>query len=105
LKDLSLILHIGELKKAGVASLKIEGRMKRPEYVALAVEACKTALSGKIPDIKPLQDMFSRNGFTDGYYTGNYIDMNGTRTEKDINATKKALNVSGKRYGNRRRIK
>ena len=46
LKDLSLADRIGELTRMGVASLKIEGRMKRPEYVAAAVTAVRRAREG-----------------------------------------------------------
>jgi len=91
LKDLSLINHIAELREMGVTSLKIEGRMKRPEYVAAAVTACKKALAGQALDLEQLKSVFSRSGFTDGYYTGNYRDMQGIRTKEDVAATAKAL--------------
>lgn len=42
--DLCLVDHLAELKKAGVNSLKIEGRMKRPEYVAVVTSAYRHAL-------------------------------------------------------------
>ena len=70
LKDLSLIEYIDELKEMGVASLKIEGRMKRPEYVAAAVTACKNSLNNT-PDEeinRSLHAVFSRSGFTKGYF-------------------------------------
>ena len=91
LKDLSLIKHIGKLKEAGVATLKIEGRMKRPEYVAAAVEACRKALSSEGYDVKLLTDTFSRGGFTYGYFSENYADMKGRRTKEDAANTAKAL--------------
>ena len=69
LKDLSLIPKARELAEIGVDSLKIEGRMKRPEYVASAVNELKNALSGRAPDMAVLRGVFSRGGFTDGYYT------------------------------------
>ena len=51
LKDQSLIPYLGELWDMGVASLKIEGRMKRPEYVASAVAACRQMLlEGKVSE-------------------------------------------------------
>ncbi|MCL2071409.1 MAG: U32 family peptidase [Oscillospiraceae bacterium] len=93
LKDLSLIQHIGELREMGVASIKIEGRMKRPEYVFAAVDACKKALNGDIPDMALLCDLFSRNGFTDGYYIGDYSGMGGVRTKKDVLITAEALGM------------
>ena len=52
LKDMCHIEKIRELERAGVASVKIEGRMKRPEYVFAAVEACRTARSGGRPDME-----------------------------------------------------
>ncbi len=70
LKDMSFITRVRDLEAAGVCSVKIEGRMKRPEYVAAAVTAVRTALDGKEPDMATLQAVFSRSGFTDGYLTG-----------------------------------
>ena len=70
LKDLSLLPHIDKLAEMGVASLKIEGRMKRPEYVAAATASARQAVDKKeIPDLlkSSLSNVFSRSGFTDGY--------------------------------------
>ena len=75
LKDLSLIPHIRTLHEAGVLSFKIEGRMKRPEYVAAAVTACRQALENGEPEgvlSRQLQAVFSRSGFTDGGGTPYY---------------------------------
>ncbi|MCD7769398.1 MAG: U32 family peptidase [Oscillospiraceae bacterium] len=84
LKDMSLLSHIDELRQAGVQTLKIEGRMKRPEYVAAAVTACKKARAGEPYDRKTLEAVFSRSGFTDGYLTGRRDKtMFGRRTEAD----------------------
>jgi putative protease len=98
LKDLSLINHIKEIKECGVASLKIEGRMKRPEYVAAAVLAVKAALSGEEPDIETLRSVFSRSGFTDGYFTGNKYSMFGSRTKEDVIAADKVLPEIRQKY-------
>lgn len=85
LKDLSLIYAMKELQDAGVCSLKIEGRMKRPEYVAAAVTACRDALAGKSVDLERLEAVFSRSGFTDGYFTGRRNhEMFGYRTKEDV---------------------
>ncbi len=87
LKDLTLTDYLKELRDMGIASFKIEGRMKRPEYVAAAVTACKQAVNGQIdPQIKKdLQDIFSRTGFTDGYYKNALgKDMFGTRRKEDV---------------------
>jgi len=90
LKDLSLIPYLNELKDMGVSSLKIEGRMKRPEYVAAATAACRQMLdNGFVDDAisSALEKVFSRSGFTDGYYTGKLgKDMFGIRTKDDVTA-------------------
>lgn len=84
LKDVCLIPRIREMRAAGVCALKIEGRLRRPEYVAAAVDACRRAEDGAEPDIKRLERVFSRGGFTDGYWTGRRdLDMFGVRSEAD----------------------
>ncbi len=95
LKDQSLIQHIPDLIGVGVTSLKIEGRMKRPEYVAAATTACREAVKG-IPPSKKTVDMleavFSRSGFTDGYLTGNRgTAMFGIRRAEDVKAAAPVL--------------
>lgn len=85
LKDLCGIPHIKTLAEAGVASFKIEGRMKRAEYVAAAVTACRAALDGKELDLDTLRAVFSRSGFTDGYLTGDIgTPMFGFRRKEDV---------------------
>lgn len=88
LKDNSLIKHISTLQEMGVASAKIEGRMKRPEYVSVAVRACaEQRENGCISEQtwEMLRGVFSRTGFTDGYFTGNTgREMFGTRTKEDV---------------------
>lgn len=92
LKDLSGIDFIPKLEKAGVTSVKIEGRMKRAEYVAAAVSACRAKADGKEPDLDALRAVFSRSGFTDGYLTGKLgADMFGTRQKEDVVAAKDVL--------------
>lgn len=87
LRDMSHIPHIPALKELGVASLKIEGRLKRPEYVAAAVTACRCALDGETPDMDVLEAVFSRGGFTDGYFTDKRgRDMFGVRGKEDVTA-------------------
>ncbi len=88
LKDLTMIHRIEELSRAGVTSCKIEGRMKRPEYVAAASTACRIAADGE--EIPPelsdnLNAVFSRSGFTTGYPDGALgRDMFGTRRKEDV---------------------
>ena len=99
LKDLSYVTHIRELAEAGVSSLKIEGRMKRAEYVAAAVTACKDAIEGRTPDIETLRAVFSRSGFTDGYLAGKRdISMFGYRTKEDVTAAADVLSDLAKLY-------
>ena len=85
LKDNCMISYLSELKAMGVASLKIEGRMKRPEYVAVVTRIYRSALSdGKVTpeNAAQLERVFSRQGFTQGYYEGKPgQDMLGTRQD------------------------
>ncbi len=91
LKDLSIIEHLRELGRIGVTSAKIEGRMKRPEYVAAAVTACREALSGNTPNLEQLRSVFSRSGFTQSYYNGSIKDMQGIRTKDDVESSAAVL--------------
>lgn len=87
LKDMTFFEHYGELAGIGVASLKIEGRMKRPEYVAAAASACVSASRGTYSpeERERLQSVFSRSGFTDGYFTGRLgEEMFGFRRREDV---------------------
>ncbi len=73
LKDNCLIDYLQELQAMGVASVKLEGRMKRPEYVATVTAAYRRCLDQgyATPQMKEmLATAFNRQGFTDGYYTG-----------------------------------
>ena len=73
LKDNCLVEYLDDLRRLGVSSLKIEGRMKRPEYVAVVTKAYRSALDGKRvtqSDLRELESVFSRQGFTQGYYQG-----------------------------------
>lgn len=92
LKDLCAIPRLQELAEAGVDSFKIEGRMKRPEYVAAAVTACVKQRAGETPDLDTLRAVFSRSGFTDGYLTGKRDgEMFGTREKEDVLAAAQVL--------------
>lgn len=87
LKDMSLLSHIRQLHDMGVASFKIEGRMKRPEYVAAAVSAFRSAIDCGVIDRQSadwLGEVFSRSGHTDGYFEGKRdITIFGHRTADD----------------------
>ncbi len=99
LKDLSLIEHIDKLRQIGVCSLKIEGRMKRPEYVAAAVSAYRSALDGKTYDINVLQSVFSRQGFTDGYFKNRLSrSMFGIRDYESVTQAAQVLDKIKKEY-------
>ena len=71
LKDNCLVHYVKDLEEMGVASLKLEGRMKKPEYVATVTRVYRQALNeGRVTGAmeKALHDAFNRQGFTDGYY-------------------------------------
>ena len=73
LRDNCLIRYLDELDRMGVASIKIEGRMKRPEYVATVTGIYRSALDGAgvgREQMEALRVAFSRQGFTQGYYEG-----------------------------------
>jgi len=86
LKDNCLVWYLKELESMGVASLKLEGRMKRPEYVAAVTGVYRQALdTGTVTNqmLQTLSAAFNRQGFTDGYYAGNTgSHMFGVREDK-----------------------
>ena len=100
LKDNCLIERLGEIEEAGVACIKIEGRMKRPEYTAIVTDIYYRALrEHRQPtreEMEMLENAFSRNGFTQGYFDGTKEKMFGVRgepaaeTEKMFALTRKA---------------
>lgn len=92
LKDNSAIDKLDKLQALGVASAKIEGRLRTPEYVAAAVSACLAGREGRAYDRDLLKNAFSRSGFTSGYLDRK-IDgtMFGVRSEADAELTKKTL--------------
>lgn len=92
LKDLSLADRVKELMALGVDSFKIEGRMKRPEYVAAAVSQFKEAVRGAQADMDLMAAVFSRSGFTKGYFDAKLgQEMFGTRQKEDVLASQKVL--------------
>lgn len=98
LKDGSIVKHLPELSE--IASFKIEGRMKRPEYVACSVDACVKSLTEEEFDSERLKNVFSRSGLTDGYFTGNMENMNGIRKKDDVEITSKTLGSIRELYKN-----
>ena len=103
LKDLCLAEYLQELREMGVASIKIEGRMKRPEYVAAVVQIYSNLLyeerKPEREELETLERVFSRQGFTDGYYT-NRVDgkMFGTRIEENPNESQALYKELRKTY-------
>lgn len=96
LKDLSMIPRLRELESAGISCVKIEGRLKRPEYVAGASRACRLAADGQPQDPELLENLsavFSRSGFTTGYPDHELgRGMFGVRSKEDVTgATGKVL--------------
>ena len=73
LKDNCLAPYLRELEQMGVTSVKLEGRMKRPEYVATVTGIYRKAIdAGRVTrrQMDQLEAVFSRQGFIDGYYLG-----------------------------------
>lgn len=92
LKDMSYLDNIKDFMEIGIDSFKIEGRMKRPEYVAAAVSSLKKAMNNEFYDKLTLRSVFSRSGFTDGYLTGKRnIDMFGYRVKEDVTSATAVL--------------
>ena len=100
LKDLALAEHIPALIEAGVSSLKIEGRMKSPEYVRDVTRIYRRLLDERRgadrSEMKALAEIFSRGGFTDGYFRGK-IDssMLGVRSETDKRKSRELVPFRG----------
>jgi putative protease len=101
---MSLIEYVQDFIDMGITSLKIEGRMKRPEYSACAVSTLRTALDGYTPDMQTLQSVFSRSGFTDGYYTNTRRDMFGVRSKEDVVSAEDVLPKIRESYRKTRKV-
>lgn len=100
LKDLSLAAHIPLLCESGIASLKIEGRMKSPAYVWHTTRLYRRLIDERRAATKKeteqLMQVFCRgDGFTDGYFTDRkHLPMTGVRTEAQKEATKQLPPIS-----------
>ena len=92
LKDLCAMEMLPAIEKMGVKCVKIEGRLRTPEYVAAAVDNARKALNHQPFDKQLLADAFSRSGFTNGFLE-NKLDKNafGVRTKEDSRKTKETL--------------
>ena len=92
LKDMSYLDDIKALADIGIDSFKIEGRMKRPEYVAAAVSSLKKALNNEPYEKEMLRSVFSRSGFTDGYLKAQRnASMFGYRVKDDVTSAQSVL--------------
>ncbi len=93
-KDMALVNELSELERMGVASLKIEGRLKRAEYVSAVTGVYRKYLDNPShvtnADMRELLDAFSRSGFTDGYFTD--------RLGKDMMSHKTPGNMSENKF-------
>lgn len=103
LKDMCLAEHVTELIDMGVSSLKIEGRMKSPDYVYSVVSTYRRLLdegrNASKKEVERLASVFSRGGFSDGYFVGKIDNgMLGVRSSDDKEATRKT-NVKHTKVG------
>ena len=109
LKDNCLVDRLREIEDAGVSCIKIEGRMKRPEYTAIVTGIYSKALKEHRQPTPEEMDMltkaFSRQGFTQGYFNGDKKDMFGVRGEPE-EGTEKIFTVARRAYadGELRRV-
>lgn len=88
-KDLCLLERVGELQAMGINSLKIEGRLKRPEYVGAVTQVYRKYLDNPSApsrrDMDILADAFNRSGFTQGFYRGERgAEMMSYRTPSNV---------------------
>lgn len=95
LKDMSLCTHINEIIDIGASSLKIEGRMKSADYVGGTVKIWRELLDNRSDadriSVSKLEALFSRQGFTDGYFTSRIDEkMLGVRSEQDKEASRES---------------
>lgn len=113
LKDMCLASHITDILSLGVASLKIEGRMKSPEYVYGVTKIYRGLLdegrNATEKEILQLKALFSRSGFTDGYFKKKIgKDMLGVRTDADKSESIAKIKADNVNYtnviGERRRL-
>ena len=93
LKDMCLAAHIPELITSGVSSLKIEGRLKSADYVYGVVKTYRRLLDERRgatrDELAYLDGIFSRDGFTDGYFTSRHRGMTGMRDENAVSKGEK----------------
>lgn len=102
LKDNCLIDRLDEIEAAGVACIKIEGRMKRPEYTAVVTKIYSDVLrehrKPTAEEFSALETAFSRDGFTQGYFDGDRSDMFGTRPDRQSPEAEKLFSEARRGY-------
>lgn len=96
-KDFCMISRLQELKDAGVDAIKIEGRARRPYYVAVATREYKNALDGKPADINELKLAYNRD-FTPGYFDGNGNIISNYKNHIGVQIGKITKVVRGKNF-------
>lgn len=100
LKDMNLARHVPSLISSGVASLKIEGRLKSPDYVYGVTKIYRALLDegrgATDAELKALDDIFSRDGSTDGYFKNRYVSMTGMRAEGTPSIGEKFVSLTRK---------
>lgn len=74
-KDLCMTDDLKTLSDCGVASLKIEGRLRSPEYVYTVTRAYRNALDGKSADMDAVRTVFNRGEYTHGYVRSDRPDI------------------------------
>ena len=110
LKDNCLVDELDRIEQAGVACIKIEGRMKRPEYTATVTKIYSDVLKeGRKPtdaELETLKKVFSRDGFTKGYFDASKEDMFGVRPDESSSELNKFYAETKKGYseGELRRV-
>ena len=110
LKDNCLVEYLQELEDANVSCIKIEGRMKRPEYVGVVTGIYAKVLREHVrptrDDMETLRLAFSRQGFTQGYFKGDKKDMFGVREDADRAEVERLFTAARKKYadGERERV-
>ena len=101
LKDVCNIPYVKKLMDIGISSFKIEGRMKRPEYVASSTKTLLEAMNDREYELGTLQDIFSRGGFTEGYMNSKVnLNMFGRRQKEDAERSAAILGSISELYRN-----
>ena len=96
-KDFCMADRLQELKDAGVDAIKIEGRARRPYYVAVATREYRNALDGKPADLSELKLAYNRD-FTPGYFDGNGNIISNYKNHIGVQIGKITKVVRGKNF-------